>query len=85
MNKLKPHLLSIAGILLVVILIFFNVILPPVPLMAQDAPLVSEVLSRQRTAKNEKVYWNTAGYLGSGGSRFLSLESLSIFLLSLST
>ncbi len=67
MNKLKPHLLSIAGILLVVILIFYNVILPPVPLMAQDAPLVSEVLSRQRASNGESVYWNTAGYLGSGG------------------
>ncbi len=41
--------------------------MPPVPIMAQDAPLVSEILSRQRNANNEKVYWNTAGYLGSGG------------------
>ena len=68
MNKLKPHLLSIAGIAIIVICIFYNVILPPVPLMAQDAPLVSEVLSRQRAKNSENVYWNTAGYLGSGGS-----------------
>jgi len=68
MNKLKPHLWAVAGLLLIVISIFYNVILPPVPLMAQDAPLVSEVLSRQRTESGEKVYWNTAGYLGTGGS-----------------
>jgi len=35
--------------------------------MAQDAPLVSEVLSRQRAENSENVYWNTAGYLGNGG------------------
>ena len=68
MNKLKPHLLSIAGIAIIVICIFYNVILPPVPLMAQDAPLVSEILSRQRAENNENVFWNTAGYIGSGGS-----------------
>ncbi len=67
MQNLKPHLWAVAGIVFIVAVIFHNVILPPTPLMAQDAPLVSEVLSRQRTESSENVFWNTAGYLGSGG------------------
>ena len=67
MNNIKPHLLSIAAILFVVILIFHSVLLPPKPLLAQDAPLVSQVLARQKAASGDNLYWNTAGYLGTGG------------------
>ena len=66
-EKIKPHLWAVAGILLIVIVVFHSVIFPPAPLLAQDAPLVSEVLSRQRVESGDNVYWDTAGYLGTGG------------------
>ena len=66
-EELKPHIWAVAGILFVVILIFHSVLLPPKPLLAQDAPLVSEKLNRQRASSGDNVYWNTVGYLGIGG------------------
>jgi len=67
--NLKPHLFAIAGLALIVVVIFYNVLLPPKPLMAQDSGLVNEFVSRQRAQSGKDVYWNTTGYLGNGGGR----------------
>jgi len=68
-TKYKNHLIAIAGLALIVIVVFYNVLLPPKPLLAQDSSLVSEVISRQRNASGKDIYWNTTGYLGNGGGR----------------
>ncbi len=68
-SKIKNHLIAIAGLALIVIVIFHNVLLPPKPLMAQDSGLVNEFVSRQRAESGNDVFWNTSGYLGNGGGR----------------
>ena len=68
-QNFKFHLWAIAGLALIVIVIFHNVLLPPKPLMAQDSGLVNEVVKRQRSATGKDVFWNTSGYLGNGGGR----------------
>ncbi len=67
--KIKNHLIAIAGLALIVIVIFHNVLLPLKPLMAQDSGLVNEFVSRQRAQSGKNVFWNTSGYLGNGGGR----------------
>jgi hypothetical protein len=63
----RKHLYALLGLALVTGLTFHRVLLPPVPLVAQDAPLAAAVTLKQVITSGKDVVWIANGYLGSSG------------------
>jgi len=63
----RSHWLALVGLAGLTLVTFHTVLLPPKPLVAQDAPLTSYAITKQTVAAGKRVVWNANGYLGTGG------------------
>jgi hypothetical protein len=64
---MRTHLLAIGGLLLITVITFHKVLLPPQPIMALDSPLATVARGRANVMEGLEVVYNPVGYLGMGG------------------
>jgi len=67
--KLREHGWAVAGLVLVVLVTFHSVLLPPRAVVANDSPLASIARTQRWYEEGRRILWLNDGYLGRKGGR----------------
>jgi len=60
--------MAIVGLAVIIVITFHSVLLPPKPVVANDAPLTTHYLNARGTYEGKDSVWRANGYLGKNGS-----------------